>query len=58
MKVFVLHECENQGCCQADGGDFFTSEVYGVFKTEKAAKEYQKKNKYYRRAKITETEMH
>ena len=58
MKVFVLHECENQGCCKEHGRNSFTSEVYGVFITEKLAKEFQKKNKYYRRATITEIEFY
>jgi hypothetical protein len=59
MKVFVLHECENQGCCDIAGGgeDFFTSEVYGVFSTEKHAKKFRKSNKYLRTAQITETEL-
>lgn len=57
MKVFVLHECENQGCCEADGGDCFVSTIYGVFPTEKYAKEFQKGNKYLRHAQVTETEL-
>jgi hypothetical protein len=57
MKVYVLHECENQGCCEADGGDFFTSQIYGVFPTEKRAKEFKKSQRYLRNAQITETEL-
>jgi hypothetical protein len=58
-KVFVLHELENNGCCEADGGYYFVSRVHGVFPTKEAAKEFQKKDKYLKRcSQITETEMH
>jgi hypothetical protein len=56
MKVYVLHECENQGCCE-ESGDCFVSTIYGVFPTEKRAKEFQKGQRNLRNAEITETEL-
>lgn len=57
MKVFVLHELENEGCCEADGGDSFISVIHGVFSTEKAAKAFVKKDKYLTNYNVQITEV-
>ena len=57
MKVFVLHRLENSGCCEADGGDNFSSEVLGVFKTKELAENFVKKDKYLKRWRVEITEV-
>lgn len=46
MKVFVVHELENDGCCEADGGDYYKSTIHGVFSTKKKAEQFIKKDRY------------
>ena len=59
MKLFVVHELENEGCCKADGGDYYKSTIHGVFSTKKKAEQFIKKDKYLKSsyAEIMETEL-
>jgi hypothetical protein len=56
MKVYILHRLENSGCCEADGGDSYYTEIFGVFSTEKKAKAFIKKDRYLKEWECTITQ--
>lgn len=54
MKVYILHQLENTGCCD-ETGDHYETEIIGVFSTEKKAKAFIKKDRYLKEWQCTIT---